>query len=215
MIDRILLTHGSGGRVAHRLIEEVFLAAFDDPMLATLEDSATADFRGRLAFTTDGFVVQPLVFPGGDIGRLAVCGTVNDLSMAGAEPLYLSLALILEEGLPMTDLRRVVESAAATAREAGVRIVTGDTKVVHRGKADGIFITTAGVGRVREGVAISAAAARPGDAVLLSGTVGDHGVAVLSRREGLEFSGEVRSDCAPLNGLVAAMLDACPEIRCL
>jgi hydrogenase expression/formation protein HypE len=213
--DRILLTHGSGGKTAHRLIEEVFLAAFDNPMLAAMEDSATAEFSGRLAFTTDGFVVHPIFFPGGDIGKLAVCGTVNDLAMAGAEPLYLSLGLIIEEGLPVADLRRVVESVAATAREAGVSIVTGDTKVVHRGKADALFITTAGVGRVRDGVTISSAAAKPGDRILINGTIGDHGIAVVSQREGLTFGGDVKTDCAPLGGLVADMLAVCPDIRCL
>ncbi len=215
MIDRILLTHGSGGKTAHRLIEEVFLAAFDNPMLAAMEDSATAEFSGRLAFTTDGFVVHPLFFPGGDIGKLAVCGTVNDLAMSGADPLYLSLGLIIEEGLPVADLRRVVDSIAATAKEARASIVTGDTKVVHRGKADGLFITTAGVGRVRDGVTISSSAARPGDKILLNGTVGDHGIAVVSQREGLSFGGDVRTDCAPLGALVATMLEICPSIRCL
>jgi len=215
MTERILLTHGSGGRTAHRLIEEVFVAAFDNPMLAAMEDSATADFSGRMAFTTDGFVVHPLFFPGGDIGKLAVCGTVNDLAMAGAEPLYLSLGMIIEEGLPVDDLRRIVDSIAASAREAGVSIVTGDTKVVHHGKADGLFITTAGVGRVRDGVEISSAAAQPGDKILLNGSIGDHGVAVVSQREGLTFGGDVRTDCAPLGGLVAAMLDVAPDIRCL
>ena len=215
MTERILLTHGSGGKTAHRLIEEVFLAAFDNPMLAAMEDSATAEFSGRLAFTTDGFVVHPLFFPGGDIGKLAVCGTVNDLAMSGAVPLYLSLGLIIEEGLPVADLRRIVDSIAATAREAEVSIVTGDTKVVHRGKADGLFVTTAGVGRVRDGVSISSASAAPGDKILLNGTIGDHGVAVVSQREGLTFGGDVRTDCAPLGGLVAAMLEAAPGIRCL
>ena len=215
MTERILLTHGSGGKTAHRLIEEVFLAAFDNPMLAAMEDSATAEFSGRLAFTTDGFVVHPLFFPGGDIGKLAVCGTVNDLSMSGAEPLYLSLGLIIEEGLPLADLRRVVDSIAATSKEAGVSIVTGDTKVVHRGKADGLFITTAGVGRVRDGTDISSSSARPGDKILINGSIGDHGIAVVSQREGLSFGGDVRTDCAPLGDLVATMLEVCPSIRCL
>ena len=215
MSSKILLAHGSGGRVAHHLIERVFVDAFSNPLLREMEDSATVDFEGRLAFTTDSYVVSPLFFPGGDIGKLAVCGTVNDLSMAGAEPLYLSLGLIIEEGLEITELERIVASIAATARDAGVQIVTGDTKVVHKGAADRIFINTAGVGRVDGPLDLSSAGARAGDAVLINGCVGDHGIAVLSQREGLAFSTVVESDCAPLNGLVRKMLEGCPGIRWL
>ncbi len=215
MEDRILLAHGSGGRLAHELVERTFVVALDNPMLSQLDDSAVAEFNGRLAFTTDSYVVSPISFPGGDIGRLAVCGTVNDLAMSGAKPLYLSLAFIIEEGLPLNDLKQVVDSVALTAREAGVSIVTGDTKVVHRGSADRLFINTAGIGIIGEGVDISGSNARPGDKVLLSGTIGDHGMAVLSVREGLGFSTTLESDCAPLNAMVADMLNACSDIRCL
>lgn len=214
-MERILLGHGSGGRVAHELVEGTIVAALGDEILLSLEDSATMDFSGRMAFTTDSYVVSPLFFPGGDIGKLAICGTVNDLSMAGAEPLYLSLAFIIEEGFLAEDLKRILQSISATAKASGVRIVTGDTKVVHRGKADGLFINTAGVGRVRDGVAISAGSARPGDLVLLSGGIAEHGIAVISEREGLSFGTKVQSDCAPLNSLVAAMLDVSTNIRVL
>ncbi len=192
-----------------------FLPELDSPLLEKLEDSAVFEASGRLAFTTDSYIVNPIFFPGGDIGRLAVCGTVNDLSMSGARPLYLSLAFIIEEGLPVADLKKVLASIRAAADEAGVKIVTGDTKVVGRGGADRLFINTAGVGVVPEGVDISAAYARPGDKVILSGSIGDHGVAVLSQREGLRFHTPVPSDCAPLNGLVAAMLAASSNIHCL
>jgi hydrogenase expression/formation protein HypE len=213
--DRILLAHGSGGTMAHRLIEENFVKAFDNPLLSRMDDSAVVDFKGRLAFTTDSYVVTPIFFPGGDIGKLAVCGTVNDLSMSGAKPLYLSLAFIIEEGLPVSELSEIVTSIRKTAEEAGVQIVTGDTKVVHRGSADGIFINTAGVGMIPDGVNIYGGSAVPGDRVILSGTIGDHGIAVLSKREGLSFSTKLESDCAPLNGLVARMLEACPGIKSL
>jgi hydrogenase expression/formation protein HypE len=214
----VLLAHGSGGQLSHELVERVFARAFANPILARLDDSAVLpapEEGGRLAFTTDGYVVQPLFFPGGDIGRLAVCGTVNDLAMSGAEPCYLSAALVLEEGLPFADLGRIVASMAEAAREAGVTIVTGDTKVVERGHADGCFITTAGVGVIPAGIDISGANARPGDAILLSGCVGDHGMAIMSRREGLRFETPLVSDAAPLNGLVRAMLGVCPDIHCL
>lgn len=213
--DRVLLAHGSGGKLAHDLIEKSFVSALRNPVLAPLDDSAIFEMGGRLAFTTDSYVVSPIFFPGGDIGRLAVCGTVNDLSMCGAKPVYLSLAFIIEEGLPLADLQRVVESIRATAEEAGVRIVTGDTKVVERGSADRLFINTAGIGRIAEGVDISGRHARPGDAVILSGTIGDHGIAVLSKRQGLTFGTDLESDCAPLNGLVAAMLDASHDIHAM
>ena len=213
--EKILLTHGSGGKLAHELVEKSFVKAFDNPLLAKLDDSAVIDFSGRLAFTTDSYVVSPIFFPGGDIGKLAVCGTVNDLAMCGAKPLYLSLSFIIEEGLPQSELKKIVESVQQAAQEAGVKIVTGDTKVVHRGSADELFINTAGIGIIPEGVDISGSNATPGDKVLLSGPIGDHGIAVLSRREGLSFSTQLKSDCAPLNGLVDEMLNASSNIHCL
>jgi hydrogenase expression/formation protein HypE len=214
MEDRILLAHGSGGKLMHDLIKS-FMPRLSNPILDRMDDSAVFEIKGRMAFTTDSYTVQPLFFPGGDIGKLAVCGTVNDLSMSGATPLYLSLAFIIEEGLPVADLRKIVESIAATAAEAGVKIVTGDTKVVGKGGADKLFINTAGVGGVPDGVNISASNARPGDKVILSGTIGDHGIAVLSKREGLKFHTPLPSDCAPLNGLVAEMLQVTRDIRSL
>ena len=212
--DKILLAHGSGGKLSHDLIES-FLPDLSNPMLDKLDDSAVFDLEGRLAFTTDSYTVNPIFFPGGDIGKLAVCGTVNDLSMSGAQPLYLSLAFIIEEGLPVADLKKVLTSIRETAAEAGVKIVTGDTKVVNRGNADKLFINTTGIGQVPESVNISAANAQPGDKVIINGNIGDHGIAVLSRREGLEFKLPVPSDCAPLNHLVAEMLAASPNIHCL
>jgi hydrogenase expression/formation protein HypE len=204
---QIVLGHGSGGKLTADLIDKIFLPAFRNPVLDKLDDQAVVTIDGtRLAFTTDSFVVTPIFFPGGDIGRLAVHGTVNDLAMSGAQPLYLSAAFILEEGLPVDDLRRVVESMRAAAEQAGVQFVTGDTKVVDRGKGDQIFITTTGIGVIQNGINISADRARPGDAILLSGYIGDHGMAIMSQREGLEFEGAIESDCASLNGLVAAML---------
>ena len=204
---QIVLGHGSGGKLTADLIDKIFLPAFRNPVLDKLDDQAVLTVGGvRLAFTTDSFVVTPIFFPGGDIGRLAVHGTVNDLAMSGARPLYLSAAFILEEGLPVDDLRRVVESMRAAAADAGVQFVTGDTKVVDRGKGDQIFITTTGIGVIESGINISADRARPGDAIILSGYIGDHGMAIMSQREGLEFEGAIESDCASLNGLVAAML---------
>lgn len=204
---QIVLGHGSGGKLTADLIDKVFLPAFRNPVLDKLDDQAVVTIGGtRLAFTTDSFVVTPIFFPGGDIGRLAVHGTVNDLAMSGARPLYLSAAFILEEGLPVDDLRRVVESMRAAAVDAGVQFVTGDTKVVDRGKGDQIFITTTGIGVIEPGINISADRARVGDAILLSGYLGDHGMAIMSQREGLEFEGAIESDCASLNGLVDAML---------
>jgi len=213
--DKILLAHGSGGKLAHELIEKSFLRAFYNPLLAKLDDSATFDFSGRLAFTTDSYVVNPIFFPGGDIGKLAVCGTVNDLAMAGAVPLYLSLSFIIEEGLPQEDLIHIVSSVKEAAEEAEVQIITGDTKVVNRGAADKLFLNTAGVGLIPEGVDISGSKAKPGDKVLLSGTIGDHGIAVLSQREGLSFSTKLQSDCAPLNKLVADIIKVSSQIHCL
>jgi hydrogenase expression/formation protein HypE len=218
MDDRVLLAHGSGGVLSHELIEDVFARHFANPLLDPLGDSAVADTLppGRLAFTTDSYVVQPLFFPGGDIGKLAVCGTVNDVAVVGATPLYLSAGFILEEGLPMATLQRIVVSMAETAQAAGVQIVTGDTKVVNRGAADGLFINTAGVGVVPVGVALGPRHMCPGDAILVNGTLGDHGIAVMLKREGLAFGSTLESDCAPLNGLVATILHAAPGmVRCM
>lgn len=211
------LTHGGGGRAMAQLVEGLFLEAFDNDYIRQRNDQAVLPApSGRLVMTTDGFVVSPLFFPGGDIGSLAVHGTVNDMAMAGARPLYLSAAFILEEGFPLADLRRIVESMARAASEAGVAIVTGDTKVVERGKGDGVFITTTGIGAVPDGVEISGDRARPGDAILVSGTLGDHGMAILSQRENLGFDTTICSDSAPLHGLVAAMVAVAPAaLRCL
>ena len=206
--QQIVLGHGSGGKLTSELIDTIFLPAFKNPILDKLDDQAVLTINGaRLAFTTDSFVVTPIFFPGGDIGTIAVNGTVNDLAMSGARPLYLAAAFILEEGLAVEDLRRVVESMRAAAEEAGVQFVTGDTKVVNRGKGDQIFITTTGIGVVEGNLNISADRARPGDKILLSGYIGDHGMAIMSQRENLEFEGAIASDCASLNGLVASMLD--------
>lgn len=203
----IVLGHGSGGKLTSELIDSVFLPAFKNPVLDKLDDQAVVTINGaRLAFTTDSFVVTPIFFPGGDIGRLAVNGTVNDLAMSGARPLYLAAAFILEEGLPCDDLRRVVDSMRVAAEEAGVQFVTGDTKVVNRGKGDQIFITTTGIGVIEGGLTISADRARAGDKILLSGYIGDHGMTIMSQRENLEFEGTIESDCASLNGLVASMV---------
>ncbi|HWZ50604.1 MAG TPA: hydrogenase expression/formation protein HypE [Granulicella sp.] len=208
---RIVLGHGSGGKLTADLIDKIFLPAFRNPILDKLDDQAVLSIgTNRLAFTTDSFVVTPIFFPGGDIGRLAVHGTVNDLAMSGAQPLYLSAAFILEEGLAVDDLRRVVDSMRSAAAEAGVQLVTGDTKVVNRGKGDQIFITTTGIGVIEHKGSISADRARPGDKIILSGTIGDHGMTIMSQREGLEFESAIESDCAPLNGLVAAMLATSP-----
>ena len=213
--------HGGGGQAMHALIAEVFATPFDNPLLATMEDQARvplselAAHGDRLAFCTDSYVVDPLFFPGGDIGTLAVCGTVNDLAMGGARPLYLSCAVILEEGFPVETLRRIVASMRRVAAEAGVQIVTGDTKVVGRGAADKIFINTAGIGVIPVGIALSARKARPGDRVIINGPIGDHGAAILVARRQLALEADIRSDCQPLAGLVAAMLGACPAIRCL
>lgn len=212
--ERITLSHGAGGKATQTLIEAVFLEAFRNPALEQLEDGAQlsppwADaVAGRLAFTTDSYVVSPLFFPGGDIGDLAVNGTVNDLAMCGARPLYLSCGFILEEGFPVADLQRIVASMAAAAQAAGVQIVTGDTKVVERGKADGCYVTTAGVGLLERPVVLSAAAAEPGDAVLVSGPIGDHGITVMLARGELDISADIVSDTAPLHEITAALLDA-------
>jgi hydrogenase expression/formation protein HypE len=214
--DRILLGHGGGGQLSANLLRDVFLPLFSNPVLDRLDDQAVVEIGGmRLAFTTDSFVVKPLFFPGGDIGSLAVHGTVNDLAMGGARPLYLSAAFIVEEGFPMEDLRRIAASMAEAAATAGVTIVTGDTKVVERGKGDGVFINTTGIGVVPRDVRLSADRARPGDSVILSGTIGDHGTAVMASREGLEFETAIVSDSAPLDRLVAEMLSVSSKIRCL
>jgi hydrogenase expression/formation protein HypE len=214
--ERVVLGHGSGGRLSADLLHRFFLPAFGNPALERLDDQAIfAVDRSRLAFTTDSFVVKPLFFPGGNIGSLAVHGTVNDLAMGGAKPLYLSAAFILEEGLPFETLRRIVESLRAAAEEAGVAIITGDTKVVEKGGCDGMFINTSGIGVVAEGVRLSANQARPGDRILLSGSIGDHGIAILAQREGLEFESPIESDSAALHTLVAAMLATRGEIRCM
>jgi len=206
---QVTLAHGGGGRLTHALIERLFLAAFRNPALEPLHDGAVLEVpAGRLALSTDSYVVSPLFFPGGDIGSLAVHGTVNDLAMCGAMPLALTAGFVLEEGLPMDDLWRIVRSMAQAAKDAGVSIVTGDTKVVDRGKGDGVFINTTGIGLVPEGVSISPARARPGDRLLLSGRIADHGVAILSVREGLSFETTIESDSAALNGLVGSLLGA-------
>ena len=215
MDDTVLLAHGSGGKLSHELVERKFLPFLANPALNKLDDSAVFEASGRLAFTTDGYVVNPIFFPGGDIGKLAVCGTVNDLAMNGAKPLYLSLSAIIEEGLLFRELEQIVRSIKKAAEEAGVSIIAGDTKVVNRGQADKLFITTSGVGMVPPEVDISGANARAGDKVLLSGTIGDHGIAVMSQREGLKFSMTLKSDCAPLNQLVSQMLEVSSRIHCL
>jgi len=212
----VLLAHGGGGRLAHELIDTLFRAAFDNPLLAAAHDGAAFPSpAARLAFTTDCYVVRPLFFPGGDIGSLALYGTVNDLAMCGARPLYLSAGFILEEGLPMQTLWRVVQSMAAAAKRAGVSVVTGDTKVVERGNADGLYLNTAGLGAIGHGLWIAPAAVRPGDAILLSGDIGRHGIAVLAARAELELESSIESDCAPLAEPVQALIDAGIEVHCL
>ncbi len=210
--DVILLNHGSGGRLTRQLIDEVFGARFSNPLLDARTDASIVDFNGAdaVAFTTDSFVVQPRFFPGGDIGKLAVCGTVNDLAVSGAKPLALSAAFIIEEGFGTSELDRIVASMAAAASEAGVAIVTGDTKVVNSGMADGLFITTAGIGTIdnRYRDIGKAVAVRPGDMVIVNGTIGDHGMAILAARSDLSFKADIKSDCAPLAGLIGAILDS-------
>jgi hydrogenase expression/formation protein HypE len=213
---RVEMSHGSGGRAMAQLIDELFLPAFDNEQLRQQNDQASfAVPDGRMVMATDSHVVSPLFFAGGDIGCLSVHGTINDVAMAGARPLYLAAAFILEEGYPLSDLKRIVESMASAAREAGVPIVTGDTKVVEQGKGDGVFITTTGIGMVPAGINISGDRARPGDQVLVSGTLGDHGIAIMSQRENLTFSTSVASDTTSLHRLVQAMVAAVPDIHCL
>jgi len=212
----IVLGHGGGGKLSAELIEHLFLPAFRNEMLQNLGDSSIIGVNGaRLAMSTDSFVVRPLFFPGGNIGELAVNGTINDISMSGARPLYLSAGFILEEGLPIETLGRIVDSMAAAAQAAGVVLVTGDTKVVDKGHGDGVYINTSGIGLVPDGIEIGPQRAKPGDVVILSGTIGDHGMAIMSVREGLEFETTIESDTAALNGLVAAMLAASPTIHVL
>jgi hydrogenase expression/formation protein HypE len=217
--EKITLSHGSGGKATHNLIEGVFAPAFSNPLLDPMDDAAVFSINGtgqRLAFTTDTYVVSPLFFAGGDIGKLAVHGTINDLAMAGAEPLYLSAGFILEEGFPISDLRRIVASMASAAADAGIAIVTGDTKVVQRGKADGLFINTAGVGIIRATWPLGQTQLQPGDKVLLSGPIGDHGISIMLARESLEIETDVESDTAPLHTLVAALLAAVGDgVHCL
>ena len=213
--ELVQIAHGGGGRVMARLIDGVIRAAFDEPGLESRHDGAVLDIGGRVAFTTDSYVVKPLFFPGGDIGTLAVNGTVNDLAMCGALPLYLSVGFILEEGLPIATLRRVVQSMCQAAAAAGVRLVTGDTKVVERGKADGLFVNTAGVGRVVAPAAVEPRSVRLGDIVILSGDIGRHGIAVMAEREGLAFASTIESDCAAVAAPVLNLIEAGIAVHCL
>ena len=215
MTERITLAHGAGGKISQELMEEVILPEFGNPALNELHDGAVVHMEGQVAFTTDSYVVKPLFFAGGNIGKLAVCGTVNDLAMTGAVPRYISVGVIIEEGFPIADLKVIVHTMRQMAEEAGVSIVTGDTKVVEKGKADGIFINTAGIGDLLPGVRISPRNVRPGMKVILSGYLGDHAAAILAGRHGLELPDTVRTDCAPLNKLVQVMLEAAPDIAVL
>lgn len=220
-VPKVTLAHGGGGKAMKDLIDDVFVSAFDNAVLAPLEDQARLDLRDlglhgdRLAFTTDSFVVHPLFFPGGDIGKLAVCGTVNDLAVSGARPLYLSCAAIVEEGVEVDLLRRIAASMAATAAAAGVQIVTGDTKVVQKGACDKVFLTTTGIGVIRPEIALGADRARPGDIVLVNGVLGDHGAAILGARGDMALDSPIESDCAPLNGLIDALVAAAPGTRAI
>ena len=210
------MTHGSGGRAMAQLIEQLFVTHFDNALLRQRNDQAAFDSpAGRLVMSTDGHVVSPLFFPGGDIGALSIHGTINDVAMAGAKPLYISAGFILEEGFPLIDLERIVISMAHASKESGVPVVTGDTKVVEKGKADGVFITTTGIGVVPDGIEISGNQAMPGDVILINGFIGDHGVAIMSTRENLEFETKIHSDSAPLHDLVAHMIEVAPDLHCL
>lgn len=214
--DVILMSHGGGGRRTHQLLRDHILPPLDNPILRQMDDAACLDLAGaELAVTTDSYVIRPLFFPGGDIGRIAVCGTVNDLAMQGAKPLYLTLGLILEEGLRISDLDKIMRSMATAAREADIQIVAGDTKVVERGAGSGIFINTSGLGLRRPGINTHISNAKAGDVVLITGTIGDHGMAVLSQREGLQFETTLVSDVAPLNGLTATLLQVVPAVHVL
>ena len=213
---RVVMAHGGGGRMTQELLEHVFLRALDNPALNEREDAALlSPRRGRLAFSTDAYVVQPLFFPGGCIGDLAIHGTVNDLAMRGAKPLAISAAFILEEGLDIETLKSIVDAMATAAKQVGVSVVAGDTKVVEKGHGDGCYIATSGIGEVREGIDLSIRHAKPGDAIVINGNLGDHGMAILSHRAGMQFASPIVSDTAPLYELVAAMLGTCPEVRCL
>lgn len=215
-LETILMAHGGGGRLMSHLIKKLFLPSFHNSYLEPLHDGAIFELNGvRFAFTTDSYVVSPIFFPGGDIGALSIYGTVNDLAMCGAKPLFISAALILEEGFPVEDLSRITLSMKEACQRANVLLVTGDTKVVNKGKGDGIFITTSGVGVVEKPVHVGPERAKVGDKIILSGSIGDHGVAILSVREGLEFETRIQSDTAPLYSLVERILEACPEVRCL
>lgn len=217
MDETVLLGHGSGGTMMKRIIDEVFFEAYADEELLEGNDAASllAPAAGeRIAYSTDSFVVTPHFFPGGDIGRLAVCGTVNDVATSGAVPKYLSCGFILEEGFPVADLKRICKSMAEMAKEAGVHIVTGDTKVVNRGHGDGVFINTSGIGFIPEGVNLSGAFCKPGDKILVTGTMGDHGITIMSCREELSFNADIQTDAAPLNHLIAEVIAAAPDTRC-
>jgi len=213
--NKILLAHGSGGKLSHDLVKKNFIQPFSNLIIDKMDDSAVFDLNGRIAFTTDSYVVSPLFFPGGDIGKLAVCGTINDLAMCGASPIYLSVSLIIEEGLPFSELEKIISSIQKVATDTGVKVVTGDTKVVNQGSTDKLFINTAGIGLIPPGVDISGSNAILGDKVILSGAIGNHGIAVISQREGLRLKVPVESDCAPLNMLVSDMLTASNHIHCL
>jgi hydrogenase expression/formation protein HypE len=214
--ERITLAHGAGGKATHRLIESLFLEAFRNPLLEILADQAVCDIQGsKIAFTTDSFVVSPLFFPGGNIGDLAINGTVNDLAVGGARPLFLSAGFILEEGFPIMDLQRIAESMRHAADAAGVQVVTGDTKVVQKGKGDGCYINTAGVGIIERPISLGSRLARPGDVVIVSGPIGEHGITIMLAREGLDIETDLLSDTAPLNGVVDALLNATAEVRCM
>lgn len=215
-MSQIVLAHGDGGLYSAKLIKNIFQRHLNDSILAKLEDAAVFPApSGRMALTTDSFVVQPVVFPGGDIGKLSVCGVVNDLTAAGAIPLYMTAAFILEEGLPFSELEEITASMARTASDCGIRVVAGDTKVVPRGQADKLYISTTGIGQVHEGLSLAAESVKPGDAVLINGDIGDHSIAVISCREGLAFETPLTSDCAPLNGLLASISEFFPSLRWL
>lgn len=220
-VEKVTLAHGGGGKASKDLVDDVFVSAFDNALLAPLEDQARIDLASlarhgdRLAFTTDSFVIDPIFFPGGDIGKLAVCGTVNDLAVGGAQPLYLSCAAIIEEGVALETLRKVAQSMAEAARAAGVQIVTGDTKVVQKGACDKVFLTTTGVGVIRSGTALGADRGIAGDVVIVNGMLGDHGAAILGARGDMQLDSPIQSDCAPLNGLIDALLAAAPGTRAI
>ncbi|WKZ17886.1 MAG: hydrogenase expression/formation protein HypE [Candidatus Jettenia sp. CY-1] len=214
--ERILLSHGSGGKLSYQLIHEIFLKAFNNEFLSPLNDQAIFNLpTSRLAFTTDSYVVNPIFFPGGDIGKLSVCGTVNDLAVGGAEPLYLSASFIIEEGILIEELRMIVDSMAQTANHVKVKIITGDTKVVERGKGDKLFINTSGIGIVKDGIHLSPLLIKPGDAILVSGHLGDHGIAIMCHREGIQMESPVQSDCAALHELVQDVISRSPGIRAM